>query len=113
MLENLIVEEKTLNESKFQKFIDDRANLEEAYSNMNQTAQIAAEEHRTQMEIMKSKLSSLEGLTDIISVERKQRSDLAKKYEKLKVEYRATKERHNNTLKLLTSEIEKLKTSTS
>ena len=79
-----MVEERSASESHYKKLIDDRANLEEAYSNMKSTSQIADDEHRLEVETLQSKLESLHAMNDTISIQVRDRSELEQKYHKLK-----------------------------
>ena len=79
-----MVEERSASESHYKKLIDDRANLEEAYSNMKSTSQIAGDEHRLEVETLQSKLESLHAMNDTISIQVRDRSELEQKYHKLK-----------------------------
>ena len=109
LLETIVVEERSASESRYKKLIDDRANLEEAFSNMKTTAQVAADEHRLELETVQTKLESLYAMRDTISTEARKKHHLANEYEALKLEYKTSRERQLQTIKTLSDEIEQLK----
>jgi len=104
-LETMLVEERSAAECRYKQLLDDRANLEVAFSDLQNTASLAADEYRVNREMLQSKLESLQSYNDEIQAEAQERNDLATQYENLKHEFKASREEQMKTIQQLNNDI--------
>ena len=101
----MLVEERSAAECRYKQLLDDRANLEVAFSDLQNTASLAADEYRVNREMLQSKLESLQSYNDEIQAEAQERNDLATQYENLKHEFKASREEQMKTIQQLNNDI--------